>query len=130
AAYAALNGADARAFGILLEYAYEELPVGTAPMAVSRRAGKGRIGLIGAGFFARRTLLPGLRESGATLAAVASEGGLSAADVAQRFGFERAATADEILADERIDAVVIATRHSSHAELAAAALRAGKAVLV
>jgi predicted dehydrogenase len=61
---------------------------------------------------------------------VASEGGLTAADAAVRFGIDRAATAEEILADEHIDAVVIATRHSSHAGLTAAALRAGKAVFV
>jgi predicted dehydrogenase/threonine dehydrogenase-like Zn-dependent dehydrogenase len=130
AAYAALSGTEARAFGIVLEYAYEESPTQHAPSGVSRRAGGGRIGLIGAGSFARRTLLPALREARATFAAVASEGGLSAADVARRFGFERAATADEILADEAIDAVVVATRHSTHAELATAALRVGKAVFV
>src|SRR5207245_6739184 len=72
-----------------------------------------------------------LRDAGAELAAVASGGGLTAADVATRFGFERAAdSADEILADDSIDAVVIATRHASHAQLTASALRAGKAVLV
>jgi predicted dehydrogenase len=76
-------------------------------------------------------VLPALREAGAELAAVTSEGGLSAADVASRFECARAAdSVDEILGDEEIDAVVIATRHSTHAELAAAALRAGKAVFV
>ena len=56
---------------------------------------------------------------------------MTAADVAARFGFERAAeSADEIFADDSITAVVIATRHGSHAPLAASALRAGKAVLV
>ncbi len=62
---------------------------------------------------------------------MASATGVSAADVADRFGFERAAgSAEEILADESIGAVVIATRHSTHAALAAAGLRAGKAVFV
>ena len=87
--------------------------------------------LIGAGAFARATLIPALKDAGARLVAVTSEGGLTAADVAARFGFERAAASvDEILADDAIGAVVIATRHASHAALAAAALRAGKAVLV
>ena len=130
-AYAALTGDGKRAFGVLLEYDYtEQVP---APRVSPRRAeaGSARIGLIGAGAFARGTLLPALREAGAELAAVTSEGGLSAADVASRFEFARAAgSADEILGDEEIDAVVIATRHSSHAELAAAALRGGKAVFV
>jgi predicted dehydrogenase len=70
------------------------------------------------------------RGSDAASSGVATEGGLSAADVASRFGFRRAASADEICESDDIDAVLIATRHSSHAMLAASALRAGKAVFV
>jgi predicted dehydrogenase/NADPH:quinone reductase-like Zn-dependent oxidoreductase len=132
-AYALLteDRGDERPFGILLEYAYEERAPPPKPRAARHSAGRARIGLIGAGSFARATLLPALRDAGAELAAVASGGGLTATDVAGRFGFERAAeSADEIFADDSIDAVVIATRHASHAPLTASALRAGKAVLV
>jgi predicted dehydrogenase len=129
-AYAALSGTGPRLFGIVLEYDYEEAKPAQTPRGLPRRQGTARIGLIGAGAFARRTLLPSLRDAGATLVAVASEGGLSAADVATRFSFERSASTDEILADDSIDGVVIATRHSSHAGLAAQALRAGKSVFV
>jgi predicted dehydrogenase len=130
-AYAALSSTDERAFGVLLEYRYEEQPqpvrVRTKPIATASP----RIGLIGAGSFARGTLLPALRAQNVELAAVATEGGLSAADVAARFGFRRAAaSADEIVTDDAIDAVVIATRHVQHAALTASALRAGKAVFV
>lgn len=131
-AYAALSG-DRRAFGVLLEYGEQASP---SPPAVVPTRPRGqtaavRVGLIGAGNFARATLLPALKQAGAELAAVASAGGLTAADAATRFGFERAATsAEEVLGDESIAAVVIATRHSSHAALAASALRAGKAVYV
>jgi predicted dehydrogenase len=132
-AYALLtdNGGE-RAFGILLEYAYEDTATTPAPSHVRpRKAGAARIGLIGAGSFARATLIPALRAAGAELAAVTSGGGLTAADVARRFGFERAAgSVEEVLSDDSIDAVVIATRHGDHARLAAAALRAGKAVFV
>src|SRR5207245_4225509 len=128
-AYALLTDdrGDARPFGILLEYA-EERAAAPRPRSVRPRgAGTARIGLIGAGSFARATLLPALSDAGAELAAVASGGGLTATDVAARFGFERAAdSADEIFADDSIDAVVIATRHASHAQLTASALRAGK----
>ncbi len=131
-AYALLtDGNGTRPFGILLEYAYEEPAPRPAPALRPRRAGAPRIGLIGAGSFARANLLPAFKEAGAELAAVASEGGLSATDVAGRFGFEQAAnSAEEVFADDAIDAVVVATRHASHAELTAAALRAGKAVFV
>jgi predicted dehydrogenase len=119
-----------RAFGVLLEYG-EPAPERRAPTTATRVATGTGVGLIGAGAFARATLIPALSDAGATLAAVASGRGLTAADVASRFGFERAASsAQEILEDDSIGAVVIATRHAGHASLAAAALRAGKAVFV
>jgi predicted dehydrogenase/threonine dehydrogenase-like Zn-dependent dehydrogenase len=131
-AYELLTGGDegARPFGVLIEYA--ERASGPPP-ARARRAPSvaSGIGLIGAGAFARATLIPGLKEAGATLVAVASERGLTAADVASRFEFERAAeSAHDVLDDSSVGAVVIATRHGSHASLAASALRAGKAVFV
>ncbi len=134
-AYAALTGKGegARPFGVLLEYA-DAMPTAApaVPRSTARPAAKGTgVALIGAGAFARATLIPALEEAGAHLVAVTSESGLTASDVATRFGFERAATSvDEILGDDAVGAVVIATRHPSHASLAAAALRAGKAVLV
>jgi predicted dehydrogenase len=131
-AYAILTEpSEERAFGILLEYAYEEPKTEQRSPHVARKKGLVRIGVVGAGSFARRTLIPAFRHAGAELVAVASEGGLSAADVASRFGFQRSATSlEEIVSDDSVDAVVIATRHASHAALAAAALRLGKAVFV
>ncbi len=125
-------GGDPRPFGVLLEY-----PATVEPVALPRpspprpRPETGaRVGLIGVGGFARSILVPGLARAGASLMAVASERGLSAADAAARLGFQQATTTDELLRDEDVDAVVIATRHANHAELTAKALRAGKAVFV
>jgi predicted dehydrogenase/threonine dehydrogenase-like Zn-dependent dehydrogenase len=140
-AYAALLGEDSeqRAFGVLLEYPDAQLPEPAPRFAAARsaRCAGARtdtapgVGLIGAGAFARATILPGLRRAGARLVAVASERGLSAHDVAGRYGFERpAGSPAEILADDSVAAVIIATRHGTHAQLAAEALRHGKAVLV
>ena len=135
-AYALLTDSQAmpRPVGVLLEYEAEPeaREVVPAEARVSRpRAGSARIGLIGAGSFARGTLLPALKAADATLVAVASETGLSAVDVAARFGFERAARSpDEVIDDDDINAVVIATRHGTHATLATAALAKGKAVFV
>ena len=138
-AYAALVATgDERPVGILLHYPERgSLHTSAAAQAAApsarpaRASGRVRIGLIGAGSFARGTLLPALRKHGAELTAVVTERGLSAADVADRFGFERA-TADplELIEDTRTDGVVIATGHPSHAGLTVAALQAGKAVLV
>lgn len=88
------------------------------------------VGVIGAGSFAGRILIPALRDAGFTLGTVASAGGLSAGAAAERFDFRRAATAAEVIEDPSLCAVVVATRHSSHADLATRALRAGKAVFV
>lgn len=100
------------------------------PVEPRRPPSRGAAGVIGAGSFASRILIPALRDAGFSLEAVASAGGLSARAAAERFGFRRAATADEVIADPSLGVVVVATRHSSHAELATRALRAGKAVFV
>lgn len=95
------------------------------------RRGKPRFGLIGAGAFATGTLIPGLLGAGFEPAAVASASGLSAESARRRFGFDSAlAAADELLERDDLDLVAIATRHDSHAELAAKALAAGVAVYV
>jgi predicted dehydrogenase len=87
--------------------------------------------LIGAGRFATATLVPGLISQGFRPAAVASAGGLSAEGARRQFGFEEVLSGGEALFDrDDIDLVAIATRHDSHAALAAAALRAGHAVYV
>jgi predicted dehydrogenase/threonine dehydrogenase-like Zn-dependent dehydrogenase len=97
----------------------------------ARRADRGVVGVIGAGNFALRTLLPLLARSGARLHTVSSSGGTAAAIAAERFGFERVATSVEaVLESEEIDTVFVLTRHHTHAELAVRALEAGKHVFV
>ena len=55
---------------------------------------------------------------------------MSAHDLSQRHDIRAVGAADDILADDQINAVVIATRHDQHAALAARALASGKAVFV
>jgi polar amino acid transport system substrate-binding protein len=99
--------------------------------AIRSRAAQPRLGLIGAGSFATGTLIPGLLRAGFEPVAVASASGLSAESARRRFGFRSShADSEEIIASDEIDLVAIATRHDSHAELAARALDSGKAVYV
>ena len=90
------------------------------------------IGFIGAGSFARATLLPIItRMKGVHLRRVATVHGLTALDAQKRFGFESIGTdADEVLHDPAIHLVFIVTRHDQHADLVVRALRAGKHVFV
>jgi predicted dehydrogenase/threonine dehydrogenase-like Zn-dependent dehydrogenase len=128
-AYEALAGNGRSPLGIVLQYAETTTPEATPP-APAAQATTTTVGVIGAGSFAQRVLIPSLRSAGFTLHAIASAHGLSAASAAERFGFAHAVTPEELLADPTVGLVAIATRHSSHATLAAAALRAGKAVFV
>jgi predicted dehydrogenase/threonine dehydrogenase-like Zn-dependent dehydrogenase len=94
--------------------------------------GRVRLGVIGAGNYAGSMLLPHLaKDPGVRLQAVATATALSAANARSRFGFERAVTdAEAIIEDADLDAVLIATRHHTHASLVCQALEAGKAVFV
>jgi predicted dehydrogenase/threonine dehydrogenase-like Zn-dependent dehydrogenase len=134
AAYRTISGdGDGRPVGVLLEYDAEpeQAAARRVPLAAPapRRQGAVGLGAIGAGSFATRILLPAFAAAGAELVGIASTGGVSARTAALRFGFAYAtADVEALLHDADVDAVAIATRHDSHASLAAAALSAGKSV--
>jgi predicted dehydrogenase len=68
---------------------------------------------------------------GASVVAVASRSPERAADFANRFGIARAyGSYAEIVADDEVDVLYIATPHPQHHEVALAAIQAGKALLV
>ncbi|HEX7118533.1 MAG TPA: bi-domain-containing oxidoreductase [Longimicrobiales bacterium] len=135
-AYAIVTGEDRQPFlGVVLTYGD-----GGAGAAVRRielrprgsKGGKVGVGFIGAGNFAKSVLLPRFRSAAdARLVGVSTATGMNAKATGEKFGFGYCTTdTAQLLADESIDAVVIATRHGSHAKFAADALRAGKAVFV
>jgi predicted dehydrogenase/threonine dehydrogenase-like Zn-dependent dehydrogenase len=133
-AYNTLTG-DRSAMGILLTYpeggvagkTVGSVHISDRPVSASRA----RLAVIGAGGFASRILIPALKSGGADLKTLVSQGGVSAVIAGRRNGFAEAGTAaNALFADPDIDAVVVATRHDSHARLAATALSAGKSVFV
>ncbi|HVF46574.1 MAG TPA: bi-domain-containing oxidoreductase [Pyrinomonadaceae bacterium] len=118
--------------GIVLEYdPPREI---TTPVHAPRKAtgsSSVKIGLIGAGDYARAMLLPHFKANGAGFGSIASAAGLTALNVGRQFGFGSiVSTADEVICDEDTNLIVIATRHDSHASLARSALSAGKHVFV
>jgi polar amino acid transport system substrate-binding protein len=135
AAYELVTGAKREPFlGILLRYDGDAATPQrkTPPPRAAARAGGVRVGLVGAGAFATGVLLPALKSSpGVRLTAVSTAGGATADAVKRNFGFDRVATdAADVVAAADVDAVVVATRHDSHARLVVAALAAGKPCFV
>jgi predicted dehydrogenase/threonine dehydrogenase-like Zn-dependent dehydrogenase len=99
--------------------------------AVRPVEGTPRLAFIGAGNQATRVLMPAMKAAGAYLKSVASASGTSAVHAARKFGFEEAVTDTEsIFEDPDVDAVVISTRHDTHARFVLRALEAGKHVFV
>lgn len=137
-AYALIKSGDNSIYGVLLDYQMPEvLDALSAPRDVQYRAAsteqfKLGLGLIGVGAYAKNVHVPNLLANPLVdIRAVASRSGGSAAVAAKRVNAEYA-TSDvgRIFSDPRIQAVVISTRHASHAQLAIDALAAGKHLFV
>lgn len=142
-AFAALDvRAEAPPIGIVLEYdstgspdehrrVNVHGPKTDAPARTSSSPEILRVGVIGAGSFATHELLPLLKSLPVELRTIASLTGVRAEALARSHGFgECTSDADVILRDPSIDAVLILTRHDTHADLARRALDAGKHVFV
>ncbi len=120
--------------GVVLTYAEAKARASKPSFAKTKAAPKGAcvLGVIGAGTVAKSVLIPELRKlDGVRLHTIVARRGAAAEHGRETFGFETAAgDAAAVLENPEINAVVVATRHDSHAELTARALAAGKAVLV
>ncbi len=134
--YERMHAGEISGLGILFHYA-EHIDAGEASrptMTTVATAVEGavRLGVIGAGNYASSMLLPHLKDhKQVMMQAVATGTSLSGANAARKFGFVSHGTDYQaLLRDDSIDAVLIATRHASHARMTAEALSAGKAVFV
>ena len=91
----------------------------------------GVLGVIGAGNFAKMTMLPALKKAKANIKYIASAGGVSGTHLAKKFSIQNSTTDyQEILDDDNVDLVIVSTRHDSHAKFAIESLHAGKHVFV
>lgn len=149
AAYARIKGGDPAILGVLLDYgeppdlpaaalaAREGTQVRIGPVAPATIKHKGdgpvRLGIIGVGGYVKGMLLPHLKKLSDDFAvrALVTRSGGSAAAAARRFQAPVAASDHRtILDDPDIDAVLIGTRHATHARFALEALEAGKHVFI
>ncbi len=133
-AYEMITSGNEASLGVVLEYGSRSVasktPVaGRAAPCPERHVG---LGVVGAGNFAKAVLLPAF--SGHELVkfqGVTTAKGASAKAVRDRFGFSYCAeNIDEILADDSINCVLVATRHNLHGPLVDKVLSAGKHVFV
>ena len=95
------------------------------------KAGKGGIGIIGAGNFTGMTMLPLLTELNAPLISIASATGLTGTTLAKKYKIARSTTDyKSLINDPAVELVMITTRHNEHAHMVVESLKAGKHVFV
>jgi predicted dehydrogenase/threonine dehydrogenase-like Zn-dependent dehydrogenase len=135
AAYELITGKTNEPFvGVLISYpedAPAERVIDLPSTPRTRRSESSiRLGFIGTGSFALTTLLPAIRKmNGIELSSACAANGSHAWHAAKKFGF-RSCTTDEreILEDQSINTIAIATRHHLHAAQTIATIGAGKHV--
>jgi predicted dehydrogenase len=136
AAYELITGEKVQPYlGVLIRYsAVECRPAKRLEIVPTRRNARAdaqvRVGLLGAGNFALGTLIPAMTKiDGVALEGLCASNGARARSAAEKFGFAFCTSDEgEILANEAINTVVIATRHHLHADQVIRALEAGKHV--
>lgn len=103
-----------------------------APLATPASTNQAvRVSVIGAGNYAGAVLIPAFKSAGARLTRIASAGGASCVHLGRKFGFAEATTdTAALIADPGVDAVVVSTRHDTHAEFVLRALASNKHVFV
>ena len=141
AAYAVVGGSEP-SMGILLEYPTpEQISDGvmrqtTIPLVVntfthSKNDQPPSLGFVGSGNYATSVLIPAFKTAGAHLASVASSTGVSGVHAGNTYGFDETTTdTDQLFSKNKIDALVVTTRHNSHARFVLQALTVGKPVFV
>lgn len=130
-AYDIVTGKNKEHFiGILLRYAENSIS-DTTIVNISNQPEKNiNIGFIGAGSFAQSYLLPTAQKLG-SLNTVVTGTGINSKNVAQKFGFSSSSTNHmDIINNNNINTVFIATRHDTHASYAVDALKSKKHVFV
>lgn len=136
-AYTAILNPESGVIAALIGYGTpEDAPAATPRSLTLRAAARATEGIgvavIGAGSIAQAFHLPNLgRIPGCRLEAVVDRVPATARQAGEKFGARRCTTDyHEVLDDDAVQAVIIATRHNLHKELALAAIAAGKHAFV
>lgn len=122
-----------RYIGILLKYAdYPEKWADKICYSSEKKSKEGKInvGLIGAGNFARATILPTMKKNGSFhFKGIATTGGINGSQAVSATPFEYSTNNyQDLLKDESIDLIIISTNHNTHGKFVVEALDVGKHV--
>ena len=130
---------DQSCLGVLLKYHSDPkirfdntqtLEYGLSPEkeAIEKMPG---ISFIGSGNYARLILIPAFKKHNASMRFLSSNSGLSSTIAGAKYGFKKSTTdVKNVFDDKDSQAVVISTRHDSHADLIIKSLKRGKDVYV
>ncbi len=126
------NISNQHSIASIIEYPEDSNPADTIKVVDgSFSAGKGGIGIIGAGNFTSMTMLPVLGEIKAPLYSIASAAGVTGTSLAKKYNIGKSTTDyKSMLTDGSIDLIIITTRHNEHANMVVESLKAGKHVFV
>lgn len=96
----------------------------------SQIASEIKLGVLGAGNYPQAVFLPVVKKTGGVdLVGVCSAAGLTASNVAKKFGFKFASSTEaDVLESENINTVLVLTRHQQHARQSVQALKYHKHV--
>lgn len=136
-AYEQIQAKEKLSLITLLDYPTKDIPVESIiKVSLDGRALDKNIislGVIGVGNFAKEVHLPNISKlmKDFHIRAVVAKNGHNALAISKKWNADYCSTNYlEVLSDSQIDAVVISTRHNTHAKIALDALRFGKHVLV
>lgn len=126
---------DEKPLAVVFNYDKSKKENPSIKISLSRRTKNTKlsIGVIGLGSFAQGVHLPNLEKlhTEYDIRAVCSKNGVKAKQIGMQYKAVYATTDfNQVVIDPEIDAVFIATRHATHAELTIRALEAGKHVFV
>lgn len=131
-AYGIIEGEKKEPYlGILLHYAHEQRQAEATAPVVAAPEGKMGISFLGAGNYATASLLPKLKsDKRVALQGIATASGRTATSHLKQFGFQYSAEGIQPLLGEDSHALMITTRHDTHAASVIEGIKANKNVYV
>ena len=132
-AYKAID--DSSSLGVIIDYDSSNLVAQkrTIDLGETLEYEKDKVilGVLGAGNYGSRVLIPAFKKAGALNSTLVTSKGISATFSGKKNNFSKASTSiDEILNDEKINTVAVVTRHNQHADQVIKLLNADKNIFV